>query len=116
MTVFLKSPLQRIVKDTGEVVSTIDSVTVSKLKTGQLLTALDIAGNKQGSLMRHLISMSTRLTHEEVDRLDIEDFTAISAEMEGFLPTSLQTGGTGSNSSQEPSGSQPATSGGDTQN
>ncbi len=105
--VFLKHPLKRVTKETGEVVEVIESVTVTKLQTGALLNALDEAGERQGSLMRHLISQSTRLTHEQVNRLDLDDFAAISAEMERFLPSSLRIGGTASNSSQEPSASRP---------
>lgn len=104
--IFLKHPLRRVVKDTGEVIESIDSVTVTRLKTGALLNALDAAGERQGSLMRHLISQSTRLSLEDVNRLELEDFMAISAEMESFLPASLQIGGTASNSSPAPSGSQ----------
>jgi hypothetical protein len=97
-TVTLKEPLKTMVKETGEVVSEIKEVSVTPFATGTLLDAMDESGGRQGSLMRSLISKTTRLSHADVDRLDLEDFAAISEEMERFLPASLRTGALGSNS------------------
>lgn len=104
-TIFLKVPLRTTVKDTGEVVKEIAEVTITPFTTGAILDAMDESGGKQGALTRSLISKSTRLSHADVNRLALEDFAVISAEMESFLPASLRTGAMGLNSSPGLSGS-----------
>lgn len=99
-TIYLKHPIELRTKD-GDVVKTIDSVEVTPLKTGALLNALDEAGKREGSLLRALFKRSTRMSGDDVDRLHLEDFAVIMAEVESFLPASLRTGGMHSNSSQE---------------
>lgn len=101
-TITLHDPLVLISKENGEVVDKIETVNIRRLKTGDLLSALDGAGSgKEGSLTRHLISRATRLTLKQVDELEIGDFEQITEVLDRFLPNSLRTGGTQSSSSPE---------------
>jgi len=109
-----KTPLVTRSKETGEVIDKIESCTVRPLKTGDLLAALDGAGDdKPGSLLRHLVSRSTRLTIKQIDDLDLEDGLALVSAVESFLPASLRTGRIASNSSQGPSDIPPTSDPGD---
>jgi len=114
--IFLNHPLELKSKETGEVVQRIDHVVMTPLKTGAFLNALDEAGSRQGSLMRALLSRACRLSGDNIDRLDLEDFMALSKEMESFLPAGLKTGATDLNLSPAPSGSPEVGSDGEYQN
>jgi hypothetical protein len=111
----LTEPLERKAKDGDEVLDKVDKVMVRRLKTGDLLNAIDGAGGKDnpGTLLRHLTSRATRLSLKEVDDLCLEDGMAVMEAVESFLPASLRTGTSALKSSQEASDIPPTSTPGD---
>jgi len=117
-TITLIHPIEIKAKETGELLESISSVPVRRLKTGDLLSAIDAAGgdDKPGTLLRYLTSRATRLTLKQVDDLELDDGVQIFEAVESFLPNSLRTGRIASNSSQGHSDTPPTSDGGDRDN
>ncbi|TXH32525.1 MAG: phage tail assembly protein [Rhodospirillaceae bacterium] len=113
-TITFQSPLEIRAKEGGEVIEKIESCTVRALKTGDLLSALDAAGeDKMGSLLAHLASRATRLTVKQIQSLSLEDGVEVIQTVESFLPASLRTGRLASPSSQGLSDTPPTFGDGD---
>lgn len=114
--IYLTTPLEEKSKSDGSTVSKIDFVIPRPLKAGDLINALDAAGDRAGSVFAHLMASSTRLTVKQVRELSLEDWASISEAVEVFLPASLKTGKPALKSSSEPLDTLPTLTGGPAEN
>lgn len=103
----LLEPIQRISKQTGQVVDSITVITLRRPKLGDLVAAMDGAGAKAspGSMTLHLASRLSGIPAAELEDLGIEDGAALMELVADFMPAGLRTGTGGSPSSRGASAS-----------
>jgi hypothetical protein len=105
----LKEPIQRVSKQTGQVVDSIAEITLRRPKLGDLVAAMEAAGAgaSAGSMTLHLAARLSGIPAAELSELGLEDGAALMELVAGFMPAGLKTGMVGSPSPQAASASPP---------
>jgi hypothetical protein len=96
-TITLAQPIQRRSKQTGEVVDSVETLTLQPPTAGDMADALDAAEGdprRMGSMTRFLACRCTGLTRAEFDNLSLEDGAALMTAVAGFLGNGQATGPT----------------------
>ncbi len=103
----LMEPIQRVSKQTGQVVDSITEITLRRPKLGDLVAAMDAAGSKasSGSMTLQLAARLSGIPAAELEELGMEDGQALLELVAGFMPAGLRTGTGGSPSSRGASAS-----------
>lgn len=94
----LREPIQRVSKQTGQVVDSIAEITLRRPKLGDLVAAMEAAGAgaSAGSMTLHLAARLSGIPAAELSELDMEDGAALMELVAGFMPAGLKTGTGGS--------------------
>lgn len=103
----LLEPIQRVSKQTGEVVDSITEIHLRRPKLGDLVAAMEAAGPGASSVSMTL-QLAARLSGipaAELNELCMEDGAALLELVAGFMPAGLRTGTGGSPSSRGASAS-----------
>lgn len=109
VTIKLARPIERRSAATGAVVEIIPEITLRAPTLGDLVGAMDDAGDakRTGSLSLHLAARLAGLPVRDLEALDLADGAEVLAAVTGFMPAGLQTGTSGSGSSPAPAASPP---------
>lgn len=105
----LARPIERRSATTGAVVEIIPEITLRAPTLGDLVGAMDDAGDakRTGSLSLHLAARLAGLPVRDLEALDLADGAEVLAAVTGFMPAGLQTGTSGLGSSPAPAASPP---------
>jgi len=103
----LLEPIQRVSKQTGEVVDSITEIHLRRPKLGDLVAAMEAAGANATSVSMtlHLAAQLSGIPAAELRELCMEDGAALLELVAGFMPAGLRTGTGGSPSSRGASAS-----------
>ena len=93
----LRQPIERRSAQTGKVVDSVAELLLRPLKLGDLVAAMDAAGEGgKGTMTLHLAARCCGVGAAELAELGIEDGMEVMDAVAGFIPAGLRTGTAGS--------------------
>lgn len=108
-TLPLREPLEMLSAKDGAVVSRIAELRLRPPRLGDLVAAMDEAGQSPGTMVLHIAARCTGVAARDLANLGLEDGADLLAAVQDFMPAGLLTGKGGSaplppNSASPPTG------------